>query len=53
MGWLEDGIESTLGLGSVLELHVLTIWVQGARSRFMGDELSTGGDVSDPGEDRG
>lgn len=50
---LEVSVVSTLGLGSVLELHSLTIEGQGSRSSFMGDEVSAGRATSDPGEGRG
>lgn len=53
--WMKGSVVSiTLGLGSVLELQVLTIGVQGMRPSccFMGDVVTTGSATSELGEGR-
>lgn len=54
--WMEGRVVSTiLGLGTVLELQVLTIGVHNVRSSccFMGDVIPIGRATSEPGEGRG
>lgn len=54
--WMEGSVVSTtLGLGSVLGLQVLTIGVYGARSSccFTGDVVTAGRATSEVGEGRG
>lgn len=54
--WTEgSAVSTTLGLGSLVGLQVLTFGVQGARSSccFMGDVVTTGRATSEVGEGRG